>query len=266
MATYTDNNNAISSLTVQGVPGPIGYTGAAGATGAQGAQGVQGPKGPDSYIGTDIMFCGNNSGYRLVYEPKITLVGAFIFDRQEDISSVKVLAGANTKTGKNAEVRFFLTSATADSNGNIVLASSASVLAGNGKDQDSAIINLTISAANTLKNIMDPTFLWAFIKPTNENITDTLQRLSNDGYTSDEIIKYKEQVFEIPYNSDTNSLYNRLETDYNITVSSISGKKQTTLDTQKREEEIEATEGPSTPELPPSSYDNQLRVYYLKIT
>jgi len=265
MATYTDNNNAIALASIQGIQGSTGSGGPAGVTGPTGLAGSQGPSGVDGYIGTDICFSGENSDYRIISKESLELVGAFIFEEQADITSVKVLAGALTDSGEPAEVGFFLHADTPATNGNTLLASMVTTLAGTGMDKDSEIITLTLSGY-TFANQSEPTFLWAYIKPTTGFQGSTLNRLTTDGYTGAEVIKYKEQTYEIPYEYDTDSVYNRLVSDYNTKSSSISGKKQTALDLVKKNREAAAEAAPATPTSGSEPEGNELHVKFLKIT
>ena len=265
MATYTDNNNAIALASIQGIQGSTGSGGLAGVTGPAGIAGTQGPLGVGNYVGTDICFSGENSDYRIVSNESLELVGAFIFEEQANITTVKVLAGALTDSGEPAEVGFFLHADTPATNGNTLLASKVTNLAGTGIDKDSEIITLTLSGY-TFANQSEPTFLWAYIKPTASFQGSTLDRLSTDGYTSAEIIKYKEQTYEIPYQYDTDSVYNRLSSEYGSTGSAISGKKQTALNVVKANEKLVASNPPTTPISGSEPEGNELQIKFLKIT
>jgi len=277
MSTFTNTPNAISFSDIQGPQGPIGYTGAAGATGAAGSQGVQGISGGDGIVRTDIAFSGGISGsvgqnFRTIDEGKIRLVGSCVFGEQAEITSIgsteiKVLVNAATQTGEPTEIGLVLNCNIPDvSNGETRLATAVTTVSGSGATADNTIVTLTLTP-NTLINLVDTLSLWAYIKPTQAEMDNTLNYLTNlispdtgdSIYTADQILKYKEKTYIEPYEYTSDALWLALRNDYNTLNDSIPAAQQLSiLQAAQEDDEIIL---PVYNDMP----EGKLKVYYLQL-
>jgi len=235
MSTQTDNNNAISFSSIQGPTGPIGYTGPVGDPGIQGPVGIDGIPGPSDHISTDIAFSGSdsNGGIRTIDEGGIRLVGSCIFGKQADLrvsasTNVKVLVRVQTPSRQPAEIGLVLNGNIADAAGETRLATKIITVPGTGYEKDSQIVTLTLTS-NTLINTEDIISLWAYVKPSQEYMSQALSYLTNlDPPPSIGALQnWKYETYIQPYLISPARLWLALNTIYNTENSTVASSQTT---------------------------------------
>lgn len=280
MATYTDNNNAVSLSSLQGLPGPGGSTGLGGTTGPAGAIGSQGPLGTPNLLRTDIAFSGaSNSSCRKITEGGLQWVGSCLFNLQADLitsasTEVKVLSRAFSAgaDGENVEVGFVLNCDKPATNGETILASGTAMISGSGLERDSTIVQLTLSS-NTFTNQTDNVSLWAFIKPTFSEMNDVETYLTDlvdpdTGvaiYSSGQITRYIEATYIYPYRITTSNLWLMLKNNYNTINKYIDTNTQNTYLAQELAEATYLANVDGGPINYEEEATGVLNIYYLQI-
>ena len=246
MSTYTNNNNAIDYSSIQGPQGLIGYTGAVGPQGATGATGtVTGPDGQSDSIRTDISFSGgkaplrtpsllNPLPYRLIKEGKIRFVGSFGFDKQVEVrtaaATAKVLISATSETGGDVEIGLCLNGNRPDGTGETRIAIKEITVSGTGLPQDATIVQLDRVAGTTI-NQYDTVSLWAYIKPTADEMQIITDGMENDpGVSAAQATYYIDETYVRPYDMlSPDPFYWALSEDYNIKNTYIPGAQVTQM-------------------------------------
>ena len=237
MSTYTNNNNAIDYSSIQGPQGLIGYTGAVGPQGATGAIGtVTGPDGQPDQIRTDISFSGGTSNlgivssglpYRLIKEGKIRFVGSFGFDKQVEVrtaaATAKVFISATSETGGDVEIGLCLNGNRPDGTGETRIAIKEITVSGTGLPQDATIVELDRVSGNTI-NQYDTVSLWAYIKPTAEEMQIIIDGMDDSGISAAQATYYIDETYVRPYDMlSPDPFYWALLEDYNIKNTYIPG-------------------------------------------
>jgi len=277
MATYTDNNNTIALQDLKGPQGPAGSTGPVGATGSAGDQGLTGGQGPPNLIRTDITFSGRTTPCRRIKEGAFRFVGSCGFDKQAELiasgsTDIKVLLRGFTQPGSPTEIGLALNTNIPASDGNTILASTTTTVSGSGIEADTTIVSLTLTSSAFISQ-EDTLSLWAYIKPTHQEMEDTLAYLSNlvdadtglSIYTNDQITAYKEQFYEYPYRMTTSNLWLTLKNDYDIINEGINDVIKTAYLAQEAAEAIHFAEIPGGPIVYNEQVQGKLNVYYLQI-
>ena len=279
MSTYTNNNNAIDYSSIQGPQGPTGYTGAVGPQGATGATGtVTGPDGQPDSIRTDISFSGGTSGpgitssglpYRLIKEGKIRFVGSFGFDKQVEVrtalATAKVLISATSETGGDVEIGLCLNGNRPDGTGETRIAIKEITVSGTGLPQDATIVQLDRVSGNTI-NQYDTVSLWAYIKPTADEMQIIIDGMANDpGVSTAQATYYIDETYVRPYDMSTpDPFYWALLEDYNIKNTYIPGAQVVQM-----QDTLQAYIDSLDPNVSLPSIDEEklgiLKVHYLQI-
>jgi len=222
---YTETNNAISkSKLIQGPVGPTGSAGPTGAAGIQGIAGIQGPVGPDNVRKTDVQFNDriNSAFFAVPAYSRWTLVGHAIANNIQDITSVKVIAGASTGN-VNTTIGFALADMTTTNSLRRDLATARVEMRGEGKVKDMQIINLDLTnanwpAGNTLLS------LWAYIEPPTLNASSKLQSSQKSIFETialeygEERASLEKQRLADKLEFTTENILDVLENDYGSTL------------------------------------------------
>lgn len=270
MATFTDNNNTVALQDISGPQGFGGNTGLQGPTGSTGPIGAQGPIGSPNYIKTDIEFSGEIGPGRIISEGGIRYVGSCIFDRQKELvdsssTEVKVTLKALTSGGETAKVGLVLNCNRPATNSETILATTSIMLSGQGLEKDIAIIPLNVSS-HTFINTGDVLSLWAYIMPTQSNMTNTIGNLTDSGsFSTAQIIGFKKFWYINPYRMTTSNLWLTWLKDYNIKNNSIDAVRQGDfLTDQLAEQTYFANITNGLPVVDMLQY-GKLNIYYLQI-
>ncbi len=277
MATYTDNNNTIALQDLKGPQGPAGSTGPAGATGSAGDQGLTGPQGAPNLIRTDITFSGKQTPCMQITEGGFRFVGSCGFHKQSELiasgsTDVKVLVNAISQPGTPVEIGLALNANIPASDGNTIIASAVTTVSGSGIEADTTIVPLTLTSSAFISQ-EDTLSLWAYIKPTQAEMEDTLAYLSGlidddtglNVYSSTQVTAYKEQVYEYPYRMTTSNLWLTLKNDYDIINKSIAVSAQNDYLDQEASEAAYFANIPGGPISYSEQVEGKLNVYYLQI-
>lgn len=227
---YTDTNNAISiGKLTQGPDGPVGYAGPKGKDGAKGLTGPQGNKGEDNLRKTDIGFSGTSAASHSINAGKLTLIGHVIFNNLQALSAVKVIAGVHT-SGSTAFAGVWLINHTTQNSSKIVIAETTFPANGYGLIKDFRIRDLIVDP-NKWPNNEDVLGVWAYIGNTKKEINKIIQGF-NTSYGG-QIAVLKKESLEKEGSVERKYVYNALEKDYNIGITST-----TADDLQQLKEEI----------------------------
>lgn len=227
---YTNTNNAISiGKLTQGPDGPVGYAGPKGPDGPQGVIGPQGNKGADDLSKTDISFSGTSTASHTVNAGKLRLIGHVIFNNLQALNTVKVIAGVHT-SGSAAEAGIWLINHTTQNSSKIVIAETTFPANGYGLIKDFRVRNLNIDPSKWPNN-EDVLGVWAYIGNTKKEINKIIQGF-NTSYGG-QLAVLKKESLEKEGSVERKYVYNALEKDYNIEVTST-----TADDLEQLKEEI----------------------------
>lgn len=229
---YTHNNNAIR--LGEGPGGPKGATGLTGTRGADGPQGDQGAKGPGNLGKTDVSFsCDTSASFFEVAAGQIVLVGHTTTNSLNNLSSVKVIVGADTGN-TICQAGLVLMNHTTENplaNNSTIIASSKFEIKGFGKTKDFRIVNLDIDP-NLWPINDDIVGLWAYIdypKEKEKSYLAEVERL----YDAKEAVIAKETIKE-KTELTRSKFYSSLTKDYGIAGSGIITEERNIL-TEKRQ-------------------------------